>query len=101
MADAGLQYSVISSTRYDEALLDIAWNTRVNDGTPTRFMLLPWHFSRLVAAAEKHGWIPSRERMERDDLVAACENAVDAARPQHGDGPFKVSPTPSAFSSSG
>lgn len=98
MVDADAQYSLLSSTRYDDALLNVAWNTRVNGGIPSRFMLLPYHFDRLAAAAEKHGWITSRQHMESNHLVVACDNAVNAARPQYGDGPLKVSLIPPAFS---
>jgi len=91
MTDAAdVEYNLISATRYDDSLLDVAWNTRVNGGTPSRFMLLPYHFDRLAAAADEHGWIVSRRRIAWADLAAACDDAVIAARPQHGNGPFKV-----------
>jgi hypothetical protein len=85
------EYSLLSSTRYDNALLNVAWNTRVNGGIPSRFMLLPYHFDRLVAAVEEHEWVASRQRMAWVDFATACDKAVEAARPQCGDGPFKVS----------
>lgn len=90
---ANVQYHLLSSTRYDDALLSVAWNTRVNDGIPSKFMLLPYHFDRLAAAAEQHGWIASQQRLARDEFTAACDNAVIAAHSEHGNVPLKVSPS--------
>ncbi|KAI0094475.1 aminotransferase [Irpex rosettiformis] len=107
MADAdNVQYSLLSTTRFDHALKDVAWNTRVNGGQPSPYMLLPYHFDRLTAAAGDHGWIASRQRTNYADLVATCDDVVKAARPQYDstplrlrilllpDGTFKVTATP-------
>ena len=80
-------YSLLTSLRYYDALLQMAWNTRANGGTPSRFMLLPHHFDRLMAAVRDHGWhLPS---LSLRDLQTECEAAVQS---QHGAGPLKVRP---------
>ncbi len=91
VAADGVQYSLLSTTRYDDALRNVAWNTRVNGGEPSAYMLLPYHFDRLLAAAEDHGWMASRQHMEYADLVAACNDSVRAALAQHGHGHLRVS----------
>ncbi|KAI0692943.1 aminotransferase class IV-domain-containing protein [Cytidiella melzeri] len=91
MADReNVQYSLLSSTRFDDALLNVPWNTRVNGGIPSQFMLLPYHFDRLAAAAGEHGWTTSQRRMAQADLTAACNDAVIAAQTQHGYGPLRL-----------
>lgn len=90
MLDSALPtYSLLSSTRYDDALLNMGWNTRVNGGQPSPFMLLPYHYDRLMAAAGEHGWqLPSN--LTRQQLLQACEDAVRVARDTHREGPLKV-----------
>lgn len=91
MADAEIaSYSLLSTTRYDEELINISWNTRVNGGVPSRFLLLPYHFDRLAAAAEQHGWTVPQRSMTRDHLAQACDDAVRGVGKEHGRGPFKV-----------
>lgn len=91
VAAEDVQYSLLSTARYDDALRNVAWNTRVNGGDPSAYMLLPYHFDRLLAAAEDHGWMASRQHMQYADLVAACNDNVQAALTQHGHGPLRVS----------
>lgn len=86
-----ISFNLLTTTRYDEALLNVAWNTRINGGTPSPFMLLPYHFDRLAAAAEQHAWTQARQNAEISRLRDVCEQAVRAARAQHGSsGPFRV-----------
>ena len=100
MSDADdVQYSLLSTTRYDDDLRNVAWNTRVNGGKPSSYMLLPYHFDRLMTAARDHGWIATKQRTDYADLVAACDDAVNAARPQHDSAHLRVSLEPLISSS--
>ena len=81
-------YSLLSSLRYDDALLNMDWNTRVNGGTPSSLMLLPYHLDRLMAAVREHGWhLPT---WTLGDLEKKCHAAVRGGQDQHGAGPQKV-----------
>lgn len=83
-------YSLLSSLRYDDALLNMDWNTRANGGKPSPFMLLPYHLDRLMAAAQEHGWhLPV---WTLDDLQNECAAAVRVGHHQHPVGPQKVRP---------
>jgi hypothetical protein len=83
-------YDLLSSTRYDDALLSMGWNSRLNGGHPSALMLLSYHYDRLVAAAAEHGWLSASAKLTPPALYAACEDAVRNARNTHPDGPFKV-----------
>jgi 4-amino-4-deoxychorismate lyase len=85
--DSDLQ--LITALRYDTALLSAPFNTATNGGTPSAFLLLPYHFDRLSTAATSHGseWTHAREILTRRRLEDACVRAVD----EHGGkGPFKA-----------
>lgn len=69
-------FKLLTSLRYDPKLLDVDWNTRVNDGVPTPIMLLPYHVDRLVEAAGKHGWSDAGRNLTSGSLASACEDAV-------------------------
>lgn len=82
-------YHLLSSTRYDDALLSMDWNTRANAGQPSPYMLLPYHFDRLMAAAKDHGWqIP--QQVTRTTLLEECERVVSNAHESHGKGALKL-----------
>jgi hypothetical protein len=50
------------------------WNTAVNRGVPSRFLLLRYHADRLNAAAVAHGW---SVRVSLEQLEKLCDKAVD------------------------
>lgn len=83
-------YSLLSSTRYDDALRGMGWNTRVNGGQASALMFLPYHFDRLIAAAGDHGWSTASDTLTLAALHTACEDAVRVARETHPAGPLKV-----------
>ena len=91
-----IPFSLLSSLRYDHALLSMDWNTRVNGGTPSSFMLLPYHHDRLIAAVREHGWqLPA---WTLDDLEKECYAATRVGQDQHGAGPQKVCLENSSYS---
>ncbi|KAI0639951.1 aminotransferase [Trametes polyzona] len=68
-------FDLISSTRYAPGLRDVAWNTDANAGVPSPFLLLRYHYDRLLDAAKVHAWpIPRDISLAR--LQALCEDAV-------------------------
>ncbi|KAI0081095.1 D-aminoacid aminotransferase-like PLP-dependent enzyme [Panus rudis PR-1116 ss-1] len=78
------EYELLSSTRYDEQLLNVDWNTSVNNGTPSPFLLLPYHVDRLRDAAHQHGW--SDAPLSLASLSKVCEEAITRLA---GKGPFR------------
>lgn len=83
-------YSLLSSTRYDNVLLDIEWNTQINEGTPSPFLLLPYHLERIADGARQHGWTERLTSLSLGELTKVCDDAVESAVGQHGDVPMKV-----------
>lgn len=85
-------FHLLSTTRYDDALLDHDYNTRVNGGKPSPFLLLRYHFDRLVTAAERHEWWSGADgKLSFLDLLRECEVTVRKAQDNHGSpGPFRV-----------
>ena len=89
-APAETTYSLLSSMRYDEALLNLCRNSSANDGQASPFMLLPFHFDRLMTAVGEHGWHCAGDKISRRAVQATCEAAVRDARETHPSGPLKV-----------
>ncbi|KAF5311938.1 hypothetical protein D9619_002580 [Psilocybe cf. subviscida] len=87
------EFQLLATTRYDPFLKSLQWNN-ANDGVdPSAFFLLPMHFTRLVSAAQRHGWADSvgnrpsnsdgkdghghpEEWLKYDVLKVACVDAV-------------------------
>ena len=74
MDDQLPQYQLLSSTRYDPHLKSFNWND--DQEGPTDFFLLPFHFERLVSAAQTHGWTKAESALEYLTLKSACMKAV-------------------------
>ncbi|KAI0033813.1 aminotransferase [Vararia minispora EC-137] len=89
MATPDCAFSLITALRYDQALLSAPFNTSVNYGTPTPFLLLPYHADRLRSAAARHGgrWVQVAQSVTVESFERACMNAVKL---HGGIGPFKV-----------
>lgn len=83
-------FSLLSSTRYDATLLNVDWNTEVNGGNPSAFLLLPYHFDRLVDAAKQHSWTECLKSFSLENLSRVCKEAVETASVEHGGSPMKV-----------
>ncbi|KAF6766693.1 aminodeoxychorismate lyase [Ephemerocybe angulata] len=66
-------YQLLTSTRYDTALLEFSWNNDC-DG-PSPYFLLPYHYDRLQNAAKVHGWTPLKVYTYKE-LKAAIANVV-------------------------
>ena len=71
-------FHLLSSTRYDRALLDLQWNTDANEGVKSPYLLLKYHFDRLRDALKQHGW-PSASGFTRFILQSHCDAAVEHA----------------------
>ena len=82
---------LITALRYDRALLQCDYNTFAIHGKPSPYLLLPYHYERLLAAAHAHGraWASAAESLTLDGVQEACRLTVR----QHGEdgGPLKVS----------
>ncbi|KIK70631.1 hypothetical protein GYMLUDRAFT_32674 [Collybiopsis luxurians FD-317 M1] len=63
-------YCLLSSTRYDEFLLNLDWNNDF-DG-PSPFFLLPYRHERLIEAARQHGWDKAKQSFPYDKLKKRC-----------------------------
>lgn len=86
----GESYQLMTATRYDKRLLDIEWNTRVNGGTPSHFLLLNYHLDRLIEASKRHGWPECLPSLTIGNLTSVCEDAVRSASTDEYNGPFKL-----------
>ncbi|KAH9175507.1 aminotransferase [Lactarius sanguifluus] len=80
-------FHLLTAIRYDHALLLFPWNSAVNQGQPSPFLLLPYHFARLEAAATLHGW---RTPLSWSSFEHACHRAVDSYNGPGKSGPLKL-----------
>ncbi|KZT08656.1 uncharacterized protein LAESUDRAFT_696833 [Laetiporus sulphureus 93-53] len=71
-------FQLLSSIRYDSSLRDLAWNTAANDGAPSSYLLLRYHYDRLRDAAQEHGWAAAQD-VTYNNLARACDEAVRIA----------------------
>lgn len=86
----GESYQLMTATRYDKRLLTVQWNTQVNDGTPSPYLLLNYHLDRLREAAKRHEWHDCLPSLTLPNLIKVCEQAAHTASTPEYDGPFKV-----------
>lgn len=84
----GESYQLMTATRYDNRLLDIEWNTRVNGGTPSPFLLLNYHLDRLIEASKRHGWVDCLPSLTIERLTSVCEDGVRSSVTTDYQGPF-------------
>ncbi|KAG6919023.1 hypothetical protein DXG01_009733 [Tephrocybe rancida] len=68
------RYDLLSSTRYDDFLLNLKWNN--DDDEPSNIFLLRYHFDRLVAAADRHNWEEAKSSLVYHDFKTTCQNVV-------------------------
>ncbi|KAI0673674.1 aminotransferase class IV-domain-containing protein [Trametes maxima] len=73
-------FDLISSTRFDARLRNVAWNTEAHSGVPSPFMLLSYHRDRLLDATRTHGW-----NLPQEPLETCLEEFCNAAVKQSGD----------------
>lgn len=80
---AGLQEppdGLVSSVRYDLALLDVPKNSLTEPpSAPSPFLLLPYHHQRLAAAAEAFGWSSAEESLRGESGAAMMRKEMDRA----------------------
>ena len=84
-------FDLLTAIRYDSSLLLYPWNSAVNHGQPSPFCLLPYHFSRLNAAAALHGWRHPFTPPSWSSFQHACQRAVESYNGLGKGGPLKVS----------
>ncbi|SRR6266702_2916700 len=84
-------FDLLTAIRYDSSLLNFAWNSAVNHGQPSPFLLLPYHFTRLEAAATLHGWRHPFTPLSWGSFQHACQRAVETYDGPDKGGPLKVS----------
>ncbi|KAI0274798.1 aminotransferase [Gloeopeniophorella convolvens] len=90
--DSPLDFQLISAIRFDPALRDASWNSSVNADQPSPFMLLPYHFDRLNAAAADHGWQTISASLSWASFQQQCQRAVEAYNGPGSGGPLKLRP---------
>ncbi|KAI1793191.1 aminotransferase [Ganoderma leucocontextum] len=73
------QFDLLSTTRRDPQLLQLPWNTSVNSGSPSPYLLLSYHCDRLRDAAKHHNW-PVPQGFSLSALEDLCEAALKDAR---------------------
>lgn len=81
-------FELLTSTRFDSFLLSLRWNND-QDG-PSPFLLLPYHFDRLIAAAERHGWGHVKCSLTYEKLKSACNDVLADQLAQETSNAFKV-----------
>ncbi|KAH9897866.1 aminotransferase [Cubamyces lactineus] len=68
-------FALLSTTRYEPHLRDCTWNTAVNGGLPSPYMLLRYHYERLLDAAQVHGW-PIPQQLSLSRLEEECNAEI-------------------------
>ncbi|ORY74753.1 aminotransferase [Leucosporidium creatinivorum] len=80
---AGLQEppdALVSSVRYDPALLDVPKNSLTDPpSTPSPYLLLSYHHERLATAAEAFGWTSAEECLRGESGAAMMRKEMDRA----------------------
>ncbi|OCH89567.1 hypothetical protein OBBRIDRAFT_835733 [Obba rivulosa] len=76
--DLSPHFVLLSSSRHDAALLRSPWNTAANAGVESPYLLLRYHYDRLLDAARAHGWTDT-PNPSFDDLERICDDAVRQA----------------------
>ncbi len=70
------EFSLLTTTRYDKSLEKLSWND--DGGEPSAFLLLPFHFQRLVNASRDHEWTGTQEALrDYNDFKSVCLKAVE------------------------
>src|SRR5260221_6377010 len=92
-------YQLITTILHDLFCLNLPWNSALNNGQPSPFLLLPHHFDRLRAAAAIHGWQDAVASISCDTFQLTCQHAIHAYDGPAKDGPLKVRPLAMAYSS--
>ncbi|KAG6837318.1 hypothetical protein H0H93_011413 [Arthromyces matolae] len=77
------EYELLSSTRFDPFLRNLRWND--DNDEPSPFLLLRYHFDRLLAATQSHNWDAAKSFSTFDDFKTVCHHAVATAN-RHEDG---------------
>ena len=91
-AEQNTVYQLVSTIRHDSLCLNLPWNSASNNGQPSPFMLLSYHFDRLKAAAAIHGWQDAVASISWDIFQLSCQRAIQAYDGPSKGGPLKVRP---------
>ncbi|KAI9462410.1 aminotransferase [Lactarius psammicola] len=83
-------FDLLTAIRYDSSLLNFAWNSAINQGQPSPFLLLPYHFARLEAAVALHGWRHAFTPLSWGSFQHACQRAVETYNGPAKGGPLKL-----------
>ncbi|PFH52230.1 hypothetical protein AMATHDRAFT_140413 [Amanita thiersii Skay4041] len=70
-----LDYQLSTAIRFDRELLSAQWND--DAGGPSPFLLLSYHFDRLISAAEYHGWPQVKAVLSHDTLKDLCTKKIE------------------------
>jgi 4-amino-4-deoxychorismate lyase len=90
IAEHGQVYQLVSTVRHDPSCLHFPWNSAANNGQPSPFMLLPYHFDRLRAAAALHAWQDAVLSMSWALFQLTCQRAIQTYDGPAKGGPLKV-----------
>ncbi|KAK6533468.1 hypothetical protein TWF694_002407 [Orbilia ellipsospora] len=74
-------FHLFSSLQYSKTLLTQDENTRLNNGQPSPYSMLPYHRDRILNAARNFGWDAAVSALESsnclDDIQKKCDEAVE------------------------
>jgi hypothetical protein len=75
-----VDFDLFTSLRYDPKLRSASFNTQVNGGNPSPYLMLPYHVQRLEKAAEAFEWPLAVRTMAKpdtfDELKRKCDDAT-------------------------
>lgn len=69
-----VQCDLVTSIRFDKALLNAKWNNDIEG--PCSFLFLNLHVDRLRNAASQHGWSTAVSSITYEKLKSACQSAI-------------------------
>lgn len=67
-------FRLLTSTRFDPFLATLKWNN--DQHGPSSFLLLRYHFDRLLSAVSQHGWQINDQYLTYRNFISACQNAL-------------------------
>ena len=88
-------FDLFTSLRYDPTLRSAFFNTEINGGEPSPYLMLPYHLQRLEKAAEAFKWPLAVQAMTKPDifneLKSKCDEAVAGVEEGVREGGLRVS----------
>ena len=73
------EFDLFTSLRYDPKIRSASFNTEVNGGEESPYLLIPYHIHRLKTAAEAFAWPLAVQIMSRPDIGEVVQRKCDEA----------------------